>query len=315
MTDSDREPQEDALKWAIRYIVMPVGLAVMAGYVALAVVDRQFEHQSNLPNGNDYSGIFATMTAAAANAQPTPNLDPTNTPPADPTATGKETQGDKDVSPTIVVVEPPAASNNVPCGQIPSGWRLYTVQPGNTLFSLAQQTGTTIAAIQQANCLYGQLLAYSQIWLPNIYAAKEEPTVEITRIVDPIVTVTPTITVTEPAPLPDLINDTRDWPSFYLGCVDGCDPTISFAVINTGFGSAGAFNVRLQFFSDPVVVLDQAVAGLEPGGGQVFQLNSEQLSNCYNQGCSICLTVDSFGGIAETNEANNQYCQTFQARG
>lgn len=41
---------------------------------------------------------------------------------------------------------PPAA-----CGP-PAGWGLYTVQRGDTLFNMSQRFGTTVLALQQANC-------------------------------------------------------------------------------------------------------------------------------------------------------------------
>ncbi|MFZ4660151.1 MAG: LysM peptidoglycan-binding domain-containing protein [Caldilineaceae bacterium] len=49
--------------------------------------------------------------------------------------------------PTLTAV--PSAT---PCGP-PSDWGIYLVQPGDTLYALAQQTGVTVAAIQNANCL------------------------------------------------------------------------------------------------------------------------------------------------------------------
>jgi LysM repeat protein len=54
-----------------------------------------------------------------------------------------------------------------PCAP-PSGWIVYTVLPGDTLFSLARNTGTSVEAIQQANCLSDTLIiAYNEIHLPK----------------------------------------------------------------------------------------------------------------------------------------------------
>lgn len=46
------------------------------------------------------------------------------------------------------------ATTTVPlCGAAPFDWVLYVVQPGDTLYSLARGRGTTVEAIQAANCL------------------------------------------------------------------------------------------------------------------------------------------------------------------
>ena len=54
------------------------------------------------------------------------------------------------------------------CGAIPEGWLLYTVQPGETLASLAAGTETGAAELAAANCLPdGQLTAGMQILVPR----------------------------------------------------------------------------------------------------------------------------------------------------
>lgn len=54
------------------------------------------------------------------------------------------------------------------CGAIPEGWLLYTVQPGETLASLAAGTETGAAELAAANCLPdGQLAAGMQILVPR----------------------------------------------------------------------------------------------------------------------------------------------------
>lgn len=54
------------------------------------------------------------------------------------------------------------------CGAIPEGWLLYTVQPGETLASLAAGTETAAAELAAANCLPdGQLVAGMQILVPR----------------------------------------------------------------------------------------------------------------------------------------------------
>jgi len=174
------------------------------------------------------------------------------------------------------------------------------------------------------NCLYGQLMSFTQIRLPNLAFDEVEPpadepsiTVTPTITVDaPPVTVTPTITVTEPAPAADLFNETGNWPTLQQTCgLAACFISVGFAVSNAGSANAGAFNVSLQFDSNPPVLLNQSVAGLEPGGAEVFSLTSQELNNCYALGCTVCIDVDNRNNVAEENEENNQYCQTFQGHG
>ena len=58
------------------------------------------------------------------------------------------------------------------CGEVPEGWLLYTVQPGETLPSLAAATGVTAAELAGANCLGdGQMTAGMQVLVPRQPAA------------------------------------------------------------------------------------------------------------------------------------------------
>lgn len=54
------------------------------------------------------------------------------------------------------------------CGAVPEGWLLYTVQPGDTLASLAGATQSTVADLAAANCLSAdQLSGGMQILVPQ----------------------------------------------------------------------------------------------------------------------------------------------------
>lgn len=304
--EKQTEIQENLLMWIIRYVLIPLVLAWIAGFFALEVVDRTAKYQ---PNDDTSSEIFATTTATVATAQSTPSLVPTAT--AVPTQTKEADSGEANKPP--ITPDSPLTEPSLVCPQAPFGWQLYTVQPGNTLFSLARRTGTTVETIRQVNCLYGQLLAYSQIWLPDVYIGKPEPTVETTPVVEPSETITPTVTVTEPTPLPDIVNDTTDWPAFALSCNKLCMLTINFAVANVGSANTGPFIIQIQ--SDSGAMLEQTVAGLESGAVQTFSLSSQQMSSCTQQGCEICIEVDAYNEVAEESEANNLYCETVEGRG
>lgn len=86
----------------------------------------------------------------------------------------------------------------------PSGWVQYTIQPGETLFSLARLFGTTVAQIRQANCLFGDtIFAGQRIFVPNVptrtatpVPPTEAPTATSTTEPSPTSEVTP-----EPSPV------------------------------------------------------------------------------------------------------------------
>ncbi|WP_420629119.1 LysM peptidoglycan-binding domain-containing protein [Candidatus Leptofilum sp.] len=313
---STDENQENILKWAIRYVLIPVSLAVITGMFALEVIDREIDSRQQ-PQGNvadSIESIFATMTAVAPKTQPEPTETPlpTNTPTVPPTPA---TEAKVDATPVVegeddggnVNKEVPADTAVSTCGQVPADWQLYTVQPGNTLYSLARWSGTTIANIQQANCLYGQLMAYSRIWLPPFFVEETaEPIVEVTPV-----TVTPTITVTEEVALPDLINDTRDWPVVDTSCDDECVTTVTLAVRNVGTAVSDSFDVLVRLDPQQSVVIVGVMEGLGPGGGTTLTLSSPLGDSCYDPDCTVCISVDSRGAITEANEENNLYCTTF----
>ena len=304
MSDISEESQENLLKWVIRYVLIPVSLAVITGLFAIAVIDREIASRRQQPNEDFASSIFATMTAVAGQNQPEASATPapSSTPTLAPTAT-EEAQVEETPVVEADTSNKPNPGNTAVCGLVPTGWRLYTVQPGNTLYSLARQNGTTIAAVQQANCLYGQLMAYTQIWLPPLY-------------LDDVIAVTaePTITVTKVLALPDLINVVGDWPwvtEECAGSVEECVSTVNLAVSNIGEADAGPFAVTVRLDPAQSVVLTQSFEGLAVGELLSFSLNSPTGNSCYTPDCTVCITVDSRDSVTEANEANNVYCTTY----
>lgn len=101
-----------------------------------------------------------------------------------------------DLAPGALLYVPPIPTpTTVPCGP-PPGWVRYTVQAGNTLFSLSQAFGVSVSQLQRANCMpYSQtaINAGQQIWAPNV--ATRTPTLT------PISIIFPTLTWTA-SPLP-----------------------------------------------------------------------------------------------------------------
>jgi LysM repeat protein len=102
--------------------------------------------------------------------------------------------------PSVVIPPTPRP----PCGP-PPNWVQYSVQPGDTLYSLAVRTHTTVYAIVQANCLSGyNLYVGQQLWLP--FLPPPPPTATFTPPMPPTVTDTATVTATpgvgSPTPTP-----------------------------------------------------------------------------------------------------------------
>jgi LysM repeat protein len=90
----------------------------------------------------------------------------------------------------------PNVSPRQSCGR-PSGWVAYLIQRGDTLSSIARQTGTTVAVLKQANCLKSdRIYAGATLWVPRLPPPTRTPRPTATR--RPTYTPTPT-----PTPTPD----------------------------------------------------------------------------------------------------------------
>jgi LysM repeat protein len=84
------------------------------------------------------------------------------------------------------------------CGP-PIDWRIAYVQPGDTLFRLALNYGTTLEAIRQANCMTGYAVYAGQaLYLPpqRVIVPTGTPTLSPTATATPTATPSPTLTLT-----------------------------------------------------------------------------------------------------------------------
>ncbi len=117
------------------------------------------------------------------------------------------------LAPGYYVYVPPLPTRTaIPCGPFP-GWVLgYVVQPGDTLFHIATQYGTTVNNLMLANCHFSnEIFAGQQLWVPNV------PTITPGVTFIPIFT-TPTGTSTETptltqTPIPPAVTATAE-PTF-----------------------------------------------------------------------------------------------------
>ncbi|MBN1287763.1 MAG: LysM peptidoglycan-binding domain-containing protein [Anaerolineae bacterium] len=61
----------------------------------------------------------------------------------------------------------PTAGATLACEPPPAGWVQYTVRQGDSLYALSRRFGTTVEALQRANCLAGaRIYAGQRLWTP-----------------------------------------------------------------------------------------------------------------------------------------------------
>jgi LysM repeat protein len=89
----------------------------------------------------------------------------------------------------------PAAPTTTPeetCGP-PPGWVYYTVQYGDTLYSISQMVGASIFELQLANCMVGQtdIRAGQRLYVPFVPASAMTPTPTQVNTATPVPSQTP----------------------------------------------------------------------------------------------------------------------------
>jgi LysM repeat protein len=93
-------------------------------------------------------------------------------------------------TPTLVALQPTACPT-------PRGWRVYTIQPGDTLEGLAEQSGLSAAELRRSNCLSGvTLIPNAILYLPQARGATASPTARPTLLPTLPPTLPPTLTAT-----------------------------------------------------------------------------------------------------------------------
>ena len=118
-------------------------------------------------------------------------------------------------TPTLRPTETPSLTATLTattCGP-PAEWVRYIVQPGDTYFSLAQRTSSTVQEIQQGNCTTDlRLLVGQQLFLPfippPIATRTSTPSLTPTATATASPTITPTATATASPTTPPLPTET-----------------------------------------------------------------------------------------------------------
>jgi LysM repeat protein len=100
--------------------------------------------------------------------------------------------------PGSILYLPPAqpSATAVKCGP-PSYWVVYIVQPGDTLFNIAQRVNSSVSQIKYANCLTSDTIRAGQrLYVPRIPAPIASPTIPVETTQPPTATNTPLPTAT-----------------------------------------------------------------------------------------------------------------------
>ncbi|MCB9423323.1 MAG: protein kinase [Ardenticatenaceae bacterium] len=172
---------QESLVWRRVFTAVPI-IAIILSVLAYALLRGQ---ASTLADGATAVPVLfnePTVTATRLPASPTRMLpSPTMAVNAielsgdsvEPTATSLSSP----TSMPMVVVSPastlalppkPSAVPEIVCEK-PETWVVYTVQEGEVLFNLALETGSTVDAVKQVNCLTSNILSIGQVlWLPML---------------------------------------------------------------------------------------------------------------------------------------------------
>ena len=110
-----------------------------------------------------------------------------------------------------------------------------------------------------------------------------------------------------PTPRADLMVLNLEPPDVNCGLVlkdrvAPCNTTVTFTIVNVGPADAGSFKVLIQAIVN--------IASLASGASTTRTIILPPSGNCFDPDCTICITVDSYNEVIESNEGNNYYCET-----
>ncbi|MDJ0730320.1 MAG: CARDB domain-containing protein [Crocosphaera sp.] len=112
----------------------------------------------------------------------------------------------------------------------------------------------------------------------------------------------------------DLVVREINLSSLSVDCPGGggtCVTKVEVTIANVGLADAEAFRTRVTF--DPgqsVEVFQDFPTGLAQGSSETFTVTTRPGGNCFDPDCTICVTVDDQNQVMESNELNNNLCQT-----
>jgi LysM repeat protein len=144
--------------------------------------------------------IVVAVTNTPDEGLATPTFTPEST-----TAIPQPTTAVATDTPVVATDTPVPATTAAPTCGPPANWVPYQVQPGDTLFRLALNTGTTVEAIMQANCLTSATVIFAgqNLFLPKLPPSPTPPP----PTASPTMTPTPTATTVTPEEPPECAGD------------------------------------------------------------------------------------------------------------
>ena len=99
-----------------------------------------------------------------------------------------------------------------------------------------------------------------------------------------------------------------------VGCPEGagtCVTQVNVTISNIGSADATAFNTKVVFDPAQTLTVNKASSGgLAAGASQSFTVKSPRDGNCFDPDCTVCVTVDDEDDVLESNEANNELCES-----
>lgn len=111
---------------------------------------------------------------------------------------------------------------------------------------------------------------------------------------------------------PDLVVSKID--KLNVDCPNGpgtCVTEVRVTISNVGTAAAPAFNTRVILDPAQSITVNQSFpGGLAAGASQSFTVKSPHGGNCFDPDCTVCVTVDSEEEVLESDETNNELCET-----
>jgi len=99
-----------------------------------------------------------------------------------------------------------------------------------------------------------------------------------------------------------------------VDCPEGagtCVTQVRVTISNIGTADATKFNTKVVFDPAQSLTVSKAFSGgLAASASQSFTVKSPRNGNCFDPDCTICVTVDIEDDVLESNEANNELCES-----
>lgn len=214
-------------------------------------------------------------------------------------------------TPTSTDTPIPSTDTPTPCSP-PTDWVAYTVQSGDTLYSLAQKTNTTVDEIQRANCMAGAttIIVGQVLYLP-ILPPTNTP-------VPPTNTPLPPTNTDTPKPAEPTPTNTPDRPEIVLAPGGGnnpdftpCEFEIGSPWIDVDEDHIEVGERRYFFACEFEDKIDSAFVTMSNGQIEPLDILSSMPNPILQQGNATALVAWSALPIHPFSQSGEQYSLTF----